>query len=89
MISFNTIFFIITAISLSTAFLSGWSIVSYLEDEGKIKKNNTLRGLPWSSLVEYYKIQKQKNGNYGFVGITYIVSGVCTLLEGIVLLFTW
>ncbi len=78
-----TLLYAITAFTYVVAMLSGWSLIASLEKEGVIKKKISLRSLPWIALMEYYKMDKKKNGKYGVVGQTYIISICALIVEGV------
>ncbi len=78
--------YIIVIIAFLSAITCGWAIVSFLEKNSLIKKNTPLQRASWSAFYRYYQIKKERDGNYGPVGIIYLISISILLLFGIVYL---
>lgn len=77
------IIYLIVSLAFFSAYICGWKIVSFLEQNSVIKKNTPMRFVSWFSMFKYYKIKKERDGTYGFVGIVYIISLVILMIVGI------
>ena len=79
--------YLIVSIAFLSAYICGWRIVSFLEQNSILKKSTPMRFVSWFSMLKYYKIKKERDGTYGFVGIVYIISLVILMGVGIFYLF--